>query len=129
MKNITEFEQDIILLEQIRGDWLGSHSSDTEKLFDELKDIYAPILDGSVELGDIEKVFDKYWERFGAIEIETTRKEVEILRRLQGFFEYLANASKEEWEAYVKVKANARIHAMAKQLKRFERKQESPQPE
>lgn len=82
-----------------------------EQILAQLKAVYAPLLDGTIDPGDTESVLKKYWATYGDWEIAAVKREVDLHRRLRPLYEHLAGASDDEWAEFAKARVAARIEA------------------
>jgi hypothetical protein len=112
MNWLQEFEEDIVALAQAPGEMAEFIIQNAEVV----REILAPLLDGSVDPGDVDAVDNAWWDKFGPKELERARKEVTIQRRLARLYERLEYASSEELEAYARATQKLRLESMVELL-------------
>jgi hypothetical protein len=104
---LENFKPDIVEREQARR--IPLDPTDFDAMLSQMEEIFSPVLDGSVDPGDIDTIADRWWARYSAEEIEAAKKEVASHRKLASLYERLSDASPEEWEAYAQIRFRARF--------------------
>lgn len=106
---LEEYKNDIADLARVVASIFPENIDDIRQ---EIKGIFSPLDDDMLDPGDLEKIAEKWWEKFAEKEIEMAKKTIEIHMRLMGLYEYLSTAKEEEWERYAKTVSAAKLHGM-----------------
>jgi hypothetical protein len=97
-------------LEDIRGPAAGE---EFRRLSASLDEIIEPLRDGTVDEGDIERVVASWWDVLGEQEIGSARREAALHLQLADLYRRLQHASDDDIEAYLRLRMEARIRAVA----------------
>ena len=94
---LTQYESDFAELHAISREVFDVSLFDNMDAFlADYREIYAALLDGSLEPGDLEAVAQRHWEKYKDQEIAVAKKEAVILLRLVPVLARLEKADQSE---------------------------------
>lgn len=112
MNWLSDYRDDLMALQAAKDSVFPVDLTNEEQFrnfVDDFKTVFAPLEDGSLDPGDIDKVSNLWWHTF---EINVAKKEVTILHCLAPFYQRLEHGTEEEWEEYVRLRIRARLNLL-----------------
>jgi hypothetical protein len=114
MNWLMDYWDDLLALEEARADVFPIGLTDDQQIesfANDLKTVFAPMEDGSLDPGDRDDILNRWWQKLGALEMAAAKKEVAIQHRLVPLYQRLEQGTEVDWEEYARLRIRAHLNS------------------
>jgi mannose-6-phosphate isomerase-like protein (cupin superfamily) len=132
MNWLKDYLEDIMALAEAASDTPLIKINDEEQFknfIEDAKIIFSPLEDGNLDPGDMDRIFELYWQKFNVSLIAIARKQATIQLRLTKLYEKLEKASDAEWVEYARMQLRSILQSQLMQAFMKKMCTDMPKPE